>query len=51
MRVIVTRPAAEAAEWVEGLRARGFDAAALPLIDIRAADAAPLRDAWSRIAT
>jgi uroporphyrinogen-III synthase len=50
MRVIVTRPAAEAAEWAEALRARGFDAVALPLIDIRiAADSAPLRDAWSRI--
>jgi uroporphyrinogen-III synthase len=51
MRVIVTRPAAEAAEWVDALRARGFDAVAFPLIDIRiAADTAPLRDAWSRVA-
>jgi uroporphyrinogen-III synthase len=50
MRVIVTRPAAEAAEWVEALRARGFDAVALPLIDIRiATETASLRDAWSRI--
>lgn len=52
MRVIVTRPAAEAAEWVEALRARGFDAVALALIDIRtAADTAPLQGAWSRIAS
>lgn len=50
MRVIVTRPAAEAAEWAEALRARGFDAVPLPLIDIRlAGDAARLRDAWSDI--
>ncbi|HTH79396.1 MAG TPA: uroporphyrinogen-III synthase [Ramlibacter sp.] len=50
MRVIVTRPAAEAAEWVDALRARGFDAIALPLIDIRiASDTAAMRDAWSRI--
>jgi uroporphyrinogen-III synthase len=50
MRVIVTRPAAEAAEWVEALNARGFDAVALPLIDIRPADEAPLRAAWARMA-
>lgn len=50
MRVIVTRPAAEAAEWVEGLRAAGFDAVALPLIDIGPVpDQAPLQQAWSRI--
>src|SRR2546425_11531085 len=52
MRVIVTRPAAEAAAWVDALRARGFDAVAVALIEIRAADdPAPLRDAWSRIVT
>lgn len=51
MRVIVTRPAAEAAEWVDGLRAAGFDAVALPLIEIRVVqDVSPLRQAWSRIA-
>lgn len=33
-RVIVTRPAREAAHWVEQLRARGIEAAALPLIAI-----------------
>lgn len=52
MRVIVTRPATEAAEWVGALDARGFEAVALPLIEIRAADdAEPLRDAWSRMGT
>lgn len=35
-RVIVTRPAREAARWVENLQARGLAAAALPLIAIGA---------------
>lgn len=39
-RVIVTRPAREAARWVDELRARGVDAVALPLIVIE-----PLQDA------
>jgi uroporphyrinogen-III synthase len=34
MRVLVTRPQAEASLWVQDLRRRGFDAVALPLIDI-----------------
>lgn len=38
-RVIVTRPAQEAAKWVDALRAAGCDAVALPLITI-----APLDD-------
>ncbi len=33
-RLIVTRPAAEAARWVDELQARGIDAQALPLIEI-----------------
>jgi uroporphyrinogen-III synthase len=33
-RVIVTRPAAEADHWVQTLRANGWQAKALPLIDI-----------------
>ena len=33
-RVIVTRPAAEADHWVQALRASGWQAEALPLIDI-----------------
>ncbi|MEJ6024092.1 uroporphyrinogen-III synthase [Ramlibacter sp. PS4R-6] len=50
MRVIVTRPAAEAAEWVEGLRSAGFAPVALPLIQILpAGDARALQDAWLRI--
>jgi uroporphyrinogen-III synthase len=52
MRVIVTRPAAEAAEWVERMALHGHDAAALPLIEIRAAtDDRPLRAAWDSIGT
>jgi uroporphyrinogen-III synthase len=47
MRVLVTRPAAEARRWVEDLRARGHDAQACPLIDIAPMpDLAPLRAAW-----
>lgn len=34
MRVLVTRPQAEASQWVEDLRRRGFDPVALPLIAI-----------------
>lgn len=46
--VIVTRPAREAAQWVEDFRAAGLEAAALPLIAIEpASDAAPLRAAWA----
>ncbi|MET0210358.1 MAG: uroporphyrinogen-III synthase [Burkholderiaceae bacterium] len=45
-RVIVTRPAREAARWVEALRQRGLDAVALPLIEIApAADGEMLRAA------
>ncbi len=47
MRLIVTRPAAQAAAWVQALRALGQDAEALPLIAIAPPDdPAPLRAAW-----
>jgi uroporphyrinogen-III synthase len=47
MRVWVTRPAAEADSWVQQLRGRGFDALALPLIEIRRAPSTePLEAAW-----
>jgi uroporphyrinogen-III synthase len=39
VRLIVTRPAAQASPWVAALRTLGCDAHALPLIDI-----APLLD-------
>lgn len=51
MRVIVTRPAAQAEGWVAQLREAGHDAVALPLIEIAAlADPAPLAAAWSALA-
>ena len=37
MKVIVTRPLAEAQTWVAQLQAKGLDAIALPLIEIAAA--------------
>ena len=50
MRLIVTRPAAQASPWVAALRTLGCDAQALPLIDIAPlADPAPLRAAWQRL--
>jgi uroporphyrinogen-III synthase len=51
LRVLVTRPAAQAREWVDGLRAAGLDAQALPLIDIRPIDdPAELHAAWHGLA-
>lgn len=51
MRLIVTRPAAQAAVWVSRLHELGVDAAALPLIAVAPpADAAPLHQAWDRLA-
>ena len=50
MRLIVTRPRAQAAAWVRDLRALGQDAVALPLIDIAPLDdVAPLRQAWQEL--
>jgi len=47
MRIIVTRPRAQADALVAELRAGGVDAVALPLIDIAAAcDPRPLQQAW-----
>jgi uroporphyrinogen-III synthase len=51
VRVIVTRPAAQAAEWLPRLQARGVDAVALPLIDIAApAESGALAAAWVGLA-
>ena len=50
MRVLVTRPESEARHWVEELRRRGFDAQALPLIEIApVADPAMLVAAWRQL--
>jgi uroporphyrinogen-III synthase len=49
-RVIVTRPAEQAAEWVQALGERGLQALALPLIGIApAADPAPIGAAWAAL--
>ena len=47
MRVVVTRPQRDALRWVQALGAQGFDALALPLIEIHAvADNHALVAAW-----
>ncbi|CAN5503252.1 N/A [soil metagenome] len=52
MRVLVTRPAAQAAEWVLRLREAGIDAVALPLIGIDSpADSAEVLAAWRSLAS
>lgn len=50
MRLIVTRPAAQAEPWVRALRKAGVDAVALPLIDIAPpADRAAVHAAWQAL--
>ena len=52
MRLLVTRPATQAAQWVQQLRSRGVDAVALPLIGITpAADSAVVAAAWATLDT
>ena len=52
LRVIVTRPAAQAADWVRRLEAEQIDAVALPLIGVApAGDAAAVEAAWATLAT
>ena len=51
-RVVVTRPAAQAADWVRRLRAAGIDAVALPLIEIApASDIAAVAAEWAGLAS
>jgi uroporphyrinogen-III synthase len=51
MKVLVTRPATQAAEWVVQLKAKNIDAAALPLIGISPAiNIMPVVLAWVRLA-
>lgn len=48
MRLIVTRPRREAANWVRDLQAAGWEALALPLIEVGPApDPVPLARAWA----
>ena len=48
MRLIVTRPRREAAKWVQDLRGAGWEALALPLIEIGpVSDVRPVACAWS----
>ena len=50
MRVIVTRPAAQAVSWLDELRSHGLDAEALPLIGIAPAqDLQAVRHAWAQL--
>jgi uroporphyrinogen-III synthase len=52
MRVIVTRPAAQAGPWIAALQARRHDAVALPLIEIGpVASAADIDAAWQGLST
>lgn len=50
MRVIVTRPQRDAEVWVRDLAAAGYEALALPLIDIAPVpEAAPVQAAWRHL--
>lgn len=50
MRVIVTRPAAQAQAWVPRLQALGVDAVSLPLLGIEPApDVQAVRTAWQQL--
>ena len=50
MLTLVTRPAAQAAEWVQQLQTHGIDALALPLIGIAPVEAPALVAAWHALA-
>lgn len=50
MRVVVTRPAEDAARWVQALQQEGLDAVALPLMALSAlADTSALAGAWRQL--
>lgn len=50
MRVLITRPAAQAASWLQALTASGIDAVAVPLIEIvPPADRAEINAAWGAL--
>jgi uroporphyrinogen-III synthase len=50
LRVLITRPAEQAGDWVERLAGEGIEAAALPLLGIVPVDdAQPVLDAWGSL--
>lgn len=50
LRVLITRPAEQAGDWVERLAGEGIEAAALPLLGIvPVEDAQPVVDAWGSL--
>ncbi|OGB31335.1 MAG: hypothetical protein A3F78_02970 [Burkholderiales bacterium RIFCSPLOWO2_12_FULL_61_40] len=52
MRVIVTRPQREVGKWVDSLASAGFDAVALPLIEVSAApNTQAVVSAWEQLHT
>jgi uroporphyrinogen-III synthase len=52
VRIIVTRVQPQAQQWVAQLQQLGFDAFALPLIEVRAvSDVAPLQAAWRELSS
>ncbi|MDP3650636.1 MAG: uroporphyrinogen-III synthase [Rhodoferax sp.] len=52
MRVIVTRPQQEVGKWVDSLASAGFDAVALPLIEVSAApNTQAVVSAWEQLHT
>lgn len=49
-RLILTRPRAQAEDWVQRLAALGVRTEVLPLLEIAPLDPAPARQAWERLA-
>lgn len=50
VRVLVTRPAADAQRWTQALRERGIAAESLPLIEVAPlADTSSLQVAWQTV--
>lgn len=47
--LILTRPQAQAADWLQRLQALGVEAQSLPLIDIEPGDGAQARAAWAAL--
>jgi uroporphyrinogen-III synthase len=49
MRVVITRPAGDAQAWVDALQAAGYQALALPLIDVGPVrNLQPVQQAWAQ---